>query len=334
MSDRKGKKLSVYLNGDKLKVHDFKSYVAMFEGISTPEVFERIGNDWEVGVGCNMDGSGLQQISFVNAIATTKGGGHVDYITNLLVKHLQATVAKKNKGSDIKPAQIKNHLSVFINCLVENPTFDSQTKENLTTKPTSFKKSLTLSNQFMKRVEKCGLVESIMQFAKFQESRALQRKGGTKKSKLRGIPKLDDANHAGTSMSRDCTLIITEGDSAKSLAMAGLSVVGRDYYGVFPLKGKLGIWNVSFECLNIKNLILLLNVTGKLLNVRDATHAQIMKNEEIMNLVSHVSLWIPCFVLVLTNTFLAGGNNGTQIQLQLHGGECKVFEVWSFDDHG
>ena len=49
----------------------------------------------------------------------------------------------------------------------------------------------------------------------------------------------DDANHAGTAKSKDCTLIITEGDSAKSLAMAGLSVVGRDYYGVFPLKGKV-----------------------------------------------------------------------------------------------
>ena len=246
MSDGKGKKLNVYLNGSKLKVHDFKCYIALFQGISTPEVFEKVGNDWEVGVGCNMDGGGFQQISFVNAIATTKGGGHVDYITNLLIKHLQAAVAKKNKGSkELKPAQIKNHLSVFINCLVENPTFDSQTKENLTTKPTSFKKNLTLSNQFMKRVVKCGVVESIMQFAKFQESRALQRKGGTKKSKLRGISKLDDANHAGTSKSKDCTLIITEGDSAKSLAMAGLSVVGRDYYGVFPLKGE----SEHFECI-------------------------------------------------------------------------------------
>ena len=104
-----------------------------------------------------------------------------------------------------------------------------------------------------------------MQFAKFQEGRALQRKGGTKKSKVKGISKLDDANNAGTSKSKDCTLIITEGDSAKSLAVSGLSVVGRDYYGVFPLKGKP-------------------------LNVRTSTHAQIMKNEEIMNLVEIMGL--------------------------------------------
>ena len=76
---------------------------------------------------------------------------------------------------------------------------------------------------------------------------------------------MDDANHAGTSKSKDCTLILTEGDSAKALAMSGLGVVGRDFYGVFPLKGKL-------------------------LNVREASHAQIMKNEEIQNLAKIMGL--------------------------------------------
>ena len=39
--------------------------------------------------------------------------------------------------------------------------------------------------------------------------------------------------------SSECTLILTEGDSAKAMAIAGLSVVGRDLYGVFPLRGKV-----------------------------------------------------------------------------------------------
>ena len=55
-----------------------------------------------------------------------------------------------------------------------------------------------------------------------------------------GIAKLDDANDAGTKHSRDCTLILTEGDSAKTLAVAGLSVVGRDRFGVFPLRWTTG----------------------------------------------------------------------------------------------
>ncbi|KAL3807608.1 hypothetical protein ACHAXA_002546 [Cyclostephanos tholiformis] len=263
MANKEGKKLSVYLNGSKVPVKDFKSYLELFDGITPPAAYERIDDRWEVGVGVS-DGS-FQQISFVNAISTTKGGGHVNYIADLVAKKLQAIVKKKNKGeAEIKTNQIKNHLAIFVNCLVENPTFDSQTKENMTIKPSTFA-SVKLSDKFMKSIEKSGVVDSIMSYAKFKQNQALKRMGGTKKTKLTGITKLDDANNAGTARSRDCTLIITEGDSAKSLAVSGLSVVGRDYYGVFPLKGKL-------------------------LNVRDATHAQIMKNEEIMNLVEIMGL--------------------------------------------
>ena len=50
---------------------------------------------------------------------------------------------------------------------------------------------------------------------------------------------MEDANDAGGRNADKCTLIITEGDSAKSLAMAGIEVIGRDRFGVFPLKGKL-----------------------------------------------------------------------------------------------
>eukprot|EP00579_Thalassiosira_antarctica_P002668 CAMPEP_0201875748 /NCGR_PEP_ID=MMETSP0902-20130614/7629_1 /ASSEMBLY_ACC=CAM_ASM_000551 /TAXON_ID=420261 /ORGANISM="Thalassiosira antarctica, Strain CCMP982" /LENGTH=1508 /DNA_ID=CAMNT_0048402857 /DNA_START=105 /DNA_END=4631 /DNA_ORIENTATION=+ len=264
MANKEGKKLSVYLNGKKLPVKDFKTYLGLFDGITPPAAFERIDDCWEVGVGVSADQS-FQQISFVNAIATTKGGGHVNYIADQVAKKLQVILKKKNKGgTEIKPAQIKNHLAIFVNCLVENPTFDSQTKENMTIRPSTFS-SVKLSDKFMKLVEKSGVVDSVMSYAKYKQNQALKRKGGTKKTKLTGIVKLDDANNAGTAKSKDCTLIVTEGDSAKTLAVSGLSVVGRDYYGVFPLKGKP-------------------------LNVRDASHAQIMKNEEIMNVVEIMGL--------------------------------------------
>ena len=124
----------------------------------------------------------MKQISFVNAIATTKGGSHVNFVTSKIVKAVQAFVEKKNKGGKrAQPAQIKNHLTVFINCLVENPTFDSQTKENMTLKQSSFNKQLALSDQFMKKVEKCGLVEVVMALTKFKEGEALKKKGGKKK---------------------------------------------------------------------------------------------------------------------------------------------------------
>lgn len=57
---------------------------------------------------------------------------------------------------------------------------------------------------------------------------------------------MDDANLAGTKASKRCTLILTEGDSAKALAVSGLAVVGRDTFGVYPLKGKM--MNVRKKC--------------------------------------------------------------------------------------
>ena len=205
MANKDGKKLSVYLNGAKVPVKDFKSYLSLFDGITPPAAYETIDDRWEVGVGVS-DGS-FQQISFVNAIATTKGGGHVNYIADQVAKKLQAIVKKKNKGgTEIKPNQIKNHLAIFVNCLVENPTFDSQTKENLTIRPSTFT-NVKLSDKFLKSVEKSGVVDSIMSYAKFKQNQALKRKGGTKKTKLTGITKLDDANNAGTAKSRDCTLV-------------------------------------------------------------------------------------------------------------------------------
>ncbi len=89
------------------------------------------------------------------------------------------------------------------------------------------------------QISKSGLLDRVLMWAKFKESTALTKKSGSKKAVILGIPKLDDANCAGGPKADKCTLILTEGDSAKALAISGLSVVGRDYFGVFPLKGKL-----------------------------------------------------------------------------------------------
>ena len=113
--------------------------------------------------------------------------------------------------------------------------------------------------QFFKDVLNCGVLEAILAFAQSKQSKDLKKTDGTKKARLTGIAKLDDANEAGGKNGYKCTLIITEGDSAKALAVSGLSVIGRDYYGVFPLRGKL-------------------------LNVRDANHSTIMANKEISEL--------------------------------------------------
>jgi DNA topoisomerase-2 len=121
-------------------------------------------------------------------------------------------------------------------------------------------KVLTLSFSIpFETVAKTGIVEAVLSFAKFKTDQMMKKSDGVKTSRISGIVKLEDANNAGSRKGKDCTLILTEGDSAKALAVSGLSVVGRDNYGVFPLRGKL-------------------------LNVREAASDQILKNVEIQHI--------------------------------------------------
>ncbi|KAM4539531.1 DNA topoisomerase 2-beta isoform 1-T1 [Odontesthes bonariensis] len=266
------KGVKVTLNGKKLPVNGFRSYVDLYvkdkldeTGVSLKVVNETVNDRWEVCL--TMSEKGFQQISFVNSIATTKGGRHTDYVVDQIVAKLIEVVKKKNKaGVSVKPFQVKNHIWVFVNALIENPTFDSQTKENMTLQTKSFGSKCLLSDKFIRAATNCGIVESILNWVKFKAQIQLNKKcSSVKHSKIKGIPKLDDANDAGGKYSSECTLILTEGDSAKSLAVSGLGVIGRDRYGVFPLRGKI-------------------------LNVREATHKQIMENAEINNIIKIVGL--------------------------------------------
>ncbi|KAM5308316.1 DNA topoisomerase 2-alpha [Glossophaga mutica] len=266
------KDVKVFLNGNKLPVKGFRSYVDMYlkdkvdeTGNPLKVIHEQVNHRWEVCL--TMSEKGFQQISFVNSIATSKGGRHVDYVADQIVAKLVDVVKKKNKGGvAVKAHQVKNHMWIFVNALIENPTFDSQTKENMTLQVKSFGSTCQLSEKFIKAAIGCGIVESILNWVKFKAQVQLNKKcSAVKHNRIKGIPKLDDANDAGGRNSTDCTLILTEGDSAKTLAVSGLGVVGRDKYGVFPLRGKI-------------------------LNVREASHKQIMENAEINNIIKIVGL--------------------------------------------
>lgn len=269
------KTVEVWLDGEKLEVKNFSTYMDMFLEADKEEdeedpvkIFESPDERWEVGV--TLAESQFQQVSFVNSICTSKGGTHVKYVTDKIVTAILAEIQKKNKDLTIRAEHVKQHLWVFVNCLIENPAFDSQTKENLTTKKDSFGSSFDFSDSFIKKVLKSGIIERCLRFAKTREEEKCLKKlnGKTKKTaRLLGIEKLEDANKAGTRNSEECTLILTEGDSAKSLAMAGIELVGRDIYGCFPLRGKM-------------------------LNVRDASTKQIAKNQEVQYLLQILGLRI------------------------------------------
>lgn len=239
--------VNVYLNDIKVPVKDFEKYVDLFLDTKTiqPRFYESPNNRWEVVVAISTSGN-YEQMSFVNGINTIRGGRHVDYITyNITKKLCDMVLAKKKKV--VKPQHIRDNLFVFIKSVIENPSFDSQTKETLTTLSTKFGSKCELSDKFYDKLYKSGIIENALSAEKVVEQKKLTKTDGKKINKII-VPKLDDANLAGTNDSSKCTLILTEGDSAKSTAIAGLSVIGRDYYGIFPLRGKImNVKDVSYQ---------------------------------------------------------------------------------------
>lgn len=251
--------ISVYLN-DQLVKRPFNQYIK--ENLVH---FTSDNKRWTVYCGTSDTGQ-MVQLSFVNGIHTLHGGTHVNYVVDQIVKYVMDRIKKNNRDIKITPNQVKSHLSVIISCLIENPSFNSQTKERLTTKPESFGSKCVLSEKFLKDfVSSSNILQIIQVYARNQQKQALAKNVQRNKEKVFGIPKLDDANEAGGPKSTSCTLIITEGDSAKALAVGGLSIIGRDRYGVFPIQGKL-------------------------LNVRDASSKKVVENKEIKDLIRVIGL--------------------------------------------
>ena len=259
--------VKVYFNDKKLDIKNFQNYSDLYlDGYESKDIlYEKVNDRWEIIVTHNKNSSSLEQVSFVNGIWTLKGGKHVDNIVNQVIKNMTEIINKKNKDLIIRPQHIRDNLFVFIKSVIVNPSFDSQTKETLTTPVSKFGSKCNISNQFFNKLYNTKLIENVIELSNLYLNKSLKKNDGKKKGQLRGIPKLDDAIWAGTNKSEQCTLILTEGDSAKSMAIAGLSVVGRDNYGVFPLKGKL-------------------------LNVLDITDVKITNNEEITNIKKIIGL--------------------------------------------
>ena len=252
-------KLKVFFNKKKIELTNFRSYINLY--YPNDEVYIDETNDrWKVGIIYKPD-EGNEVVSFVNSINTYNGGTHVTHVVdnNIIKTLINDYIKKKEKDIKISPQLLKENLIFFINSTLVNPTFSSQSKDTCTLKTEKFGSKYVMHQPFIKKFAKCGIVDQVIELAKYKETTSLKKTDGKKTTTIRGIPKLDDANKAGTKDSMKCSLILTEGDSAKTTAISGLSVVGRDYFGVFPLKGKL-------------------------LNTREAPPVQLMNNEEINNL--------------------------------------------------
>ena len=257
-----GKDVKVTWNGAPIASNTFEKFIKLFlrDGM-TGFAYEQCGARWEVGAilasHLYSDEEELPEdkhISFVNGIHTKKGGKHVESVSRKLLTDF--CEAAKKKKVDIKPGQLKHSVVLFLNSTIVNPSFDSQSKDFLTTPVAEFGSKPEYSGKLSDSLLKLGLLEEAKFLLEAKTMREAKKTDGKKRTVLRGMTKLEDALLAGTAKSASCTLILTEGDSAATSAISGLKEVGREQWGVFPLRGKL-------------------------LNVRDITIQKFNANEEL-----------------------------------------------------
>jgi len=260
-------RVSVYFNDKKIKHKSFTKYIGCY---FPDNEFELVIDDkqkrWKVAMVYDRNNIlDHKNISFVNGICTYRGGKHVNHVVDQIIDKIILKIKGKVKSQNLTPEIVKKSVIFFINCQIENPTFDTQTKEHMTLKVKDFGSEFKVTDAFIKKIVDTGIIEDIIERLKHSDMAMISKIGGKKTDRITGIPKLDDAHDAGTKKSNLCTLILTEGDSAKALAIAGLAIVGRTHFGVFPLRGKV-------------------------LNVRKSSAKQILENAEIQAIFKIVGL--------------------------------------------
>ena len=238
-----------------LKFKTFEEYIKLY----TQEFFYEESKDWKIGFAKSENG--FANVSFVNSVHTKDGGTHVEYIVNQLIAQLREMIKKKHKV-EVKPSDIRNYMSIFIECTVINSSFSSQTKEKLITEPKDFATRHEVTDKIAKLVFKSEIVASVLDWIEkkaLAQERAELRKLNSNLDKTK-IPKLIDAQRKGDR--GPCILGIYEGLSALS---AVRKFRDTQTQGAFPLKGKF-------------------------LNVSEMKSAEIIKNEEAVQLMASLGL--------------------------------------------
>ena len=240
VTDHSIKKIKITYNSNIIPVKNFQQYIDLYLGSKdeTKRVYEQHDDRWEYAVAMSSQKHEFIQVSFVNGICTFKGGKHIDYIIGQIVRKLCDYIEKKKKVK-VNAASIKEQLILFLRCDIENPAFDSQTKDFMNTPSVKFGSSCTVSDTFIEKVAKMGVMETACSLTEAKENRLAKKTDGVKTKNIRGIANFIDANFSGTTQSKDCVLILCEGLSAQSGIVSGLSSDDRNTIGIYPLKGKL-----------------------------------------------------------------------------------------------
>jgi len=239
VTDHSVKKIKVSLNDQLIPVKNFQQYIDLYIGTKeeTKRVYESFSERWEYAVAIS-ETHEFQQVSFVNGICTFKGGKHVDYVMGQITRKLCDYIEKKKKIK-VNASSIKEQLILFLRCDIENPAFDSQTKDFMNTPSVKFGSTCSVSDTFIEKVAKMGVMDLACSLTQAKEAKQAKKTDGSKTKTIRGIANFIDANFSGTDKSKDCILILCEGLSAMAGVVSGISSDDRNTIGIYPLKGKV-----------------------------------------------------------------------------------------------
>lgn len=220
-----------YVNGDRIQVRDFGDYIALY---SDEYVYDDT-DDWKIGISHS---DGFEAVSFVNSVETYQGGTHVWYVMDQITDRLREFLKKKYKV-DVKPADVRNHMRVYISANVNRPKFSSQTKENMISQPGTYKTTWTVPDKFINKLIKSPIIQSVLDWAEAKnkaEELAELRKNSKNiaKASAKRIEKFTDAVEKKDRHLCEC--YFTEGDSARSSIQ---NARGKNQLiGSFSLRGK------------------------------------------------------------------------------------------------
>lgn len=250
--------VKIYLDKKRLPLTNFSQYAKLCGAPSKGLLDYKLNEKWHIIICPSPDGE-FKQVSFVNGISTILGGKHVDYLMSMIGLRVAKLLNAKQGVSGIRSDYIRSNTWIFVNCLIGNPSFSNQTKERLTTPYKKFANTCDLPTELFEKIASGEIARRAKEMKQFKDKSQLSKTDGKKTSNIGYVPKLEDANWAGTKKSNQCTLMLVEGDSAKTFAVSGISIVGRDRYGIYPLRGVP-------------------------LNVRQASKKRLQNNEEFCNL--------------------------------------------------
>ena len=248
--------IKFHFNGKLLNFSTFEDYIKLY----VDEYFFETKKDKTWSIAVALSENGFQQVSFSNSIETYDGGTHVDYIMSQIISQMREFFLKKHKV-DIKPSELRNHMTLFLNSTVINPSFSSQTKEKLITELKEFGTTFEVSPKFIQSILKSEIVNSILdwiQQKKNADDNKLQRELNKKLSKIK-VEKLIDAKGKDR---WKCSLGLFEGDSA---AGAFRKYRTPESMGAFSLRGKF-------------------------INVSEITNQKLVQNTEAVNLMASIGL--------------------------------------------